>query len=82
MGGGPSPNGGGPAGPTCIIGNDKNNFTENFSFRIFIDLTFLLAAKTFLNANSVLTFMYLLAPMSSIFTDVILRIKKYLRIIP
>jgi hypothetical protein len=82
MGGGPSPNGGGLFGPTCIIGNDKNIFTENSVSTFLLTSPSYLQLKLFVNTNSVLTFMYLLAPMSSIFTDVIFKIKKYLRIIP
>ena len=50
-------------------------FTENSVSAFLLTSPSYLQLKLFVNANSVLTFMYLLAPMSSIFTDVILRKK-------
>jgi hypothetical protein len=47
LGGRPRKHGSQPFGAASIIGNDLKKFTQNFSFRIFIDLAFFLAAKAF-----------------------------------
>ena len=73
MGGGSPEDGRSLFRPAYIIGNDIKMLQKISVFAFFIHLTFFLAAKTFLNADIVLSFLYLLAPMLSIFTDVIFK---------